>query len=334
MSNKKPLIILTGGAGYIGSQLTASLLDRGFSVHIIDTLLYGGDSLLAFMHHPDFSFSRSNILDGNLQFPSHTDVHAVIHLAAIAGFPACQIIGRDIACRYNIDGTEALLRWSKANGHPRFIFTSTYSAYGSENDAEMISETSPQNPQTLYAETKIRAEEAIRAGADNRISTTILRLCDVFGLSPRTRFDLLGNQFIWNAIQKREITVFQRSYLRCLIHISDVIAGILAVLSAPLERMTGKTYILGNPDNHHTKEDLARIIMDLIPGIRIVHKDITFGGYRRNFQIDPDRMLHDLGFRPAVSTRDGLDEVRSALNLGLIRDPASDFHHNARFPVI
>ncbi len=334
MSNKKPLIIISGGAGFIGSQLTASLLDRGFAVHVIDALLYGGDSLLAFIHHPDFSFARSNILDGNFNIPTNTDVKAVIHLAAIAGFPACQIIGRDIACRYNIDGAEAFLKWSIAHGHPRFIFTSTYSAFGSENDTELVSEFSPQNPQTLYAETKIRAEEALRSAANNSISLTILRLCDVFGLSPRTRFDVLGNQFIWNAIQKREITVFQRSFLRCLIHVSDVIDGILAVLSAPIERMSGKTYILGNPNNHHTKEDLARIIMDLIPGIRIVHKDITFGGYRRNFQIDPNRMLHDLGFQPVVSTREGLDEVRSALDYGLIRDPAGDFHHNARFPVI
>lgn len=334
MPRTEKTIIVTGGAGYIGAHLVARLLEIGCRVHAIDALLYGGDSLLAFFHHPRFSFSRSNLIEGDFTLPSTSDVDAVIHLAAISGFPACQVIGRDVAWKFNVDATIKLLRWAHDRGIPRFIFSSTYSAYGSEDDRDLISETSPQNPQTVYAETKIQAEEAIQSYTNHYGGSTILRICDVFGISPRTRFDLLGNQFIWNAISKREITVFQRNFQRCLIHISDVINGILCVVFAPDHLVSNETFILGNPSNHLTKEDLAQVVAELIPGVRILHKDITFGGYRRNFKIDSTKMTESLGFIPTCSVHKGLIEVRDAISQFVIRDPSSDFHHNARFPVI
>ncbi|HET6845989.1 MAG TPA: NAD(P)-dependent oxidoreductase, partial [Anaerolineales bacterium] len=194
-------VVITGGAGYIGSVLTADLLRAGNWVTVIDSLLFGGESLLAFLPHPRFRFVLGDVTEGRTLRDGLRDAQstgdswprpsAVIHLAAIVGFPACQAVGRQVAWRYNVEATQLVSEQANDLGAERFVFASTYSNYGVAVDAKPVTEKSPLNPQSLYAETKIAAEQYLLGSGQSVAAPIILRLATLYGLSPRTRFDLI-----------------------------------------------------------------------------------------------------------------------------------------------
>ena len=137
-------VLITGGAGYIGSLLTGVLLQRGYSVVVIDDLLFGGDSLLAYLTHPQFEFHKANVTDKEAIRPFFKDVEHVIHLAALVGFPACQAVGPQVAWLYNLQGTKNVYELARENKVKRFVFSSTYSNYGiAEGDAPVTEESPP-----------------------------------------------------------------------------------------------------------------------------------------------------------------------------------------------
>src|SRR5512142_3285367 len=162
-------VIVTGGAGYIGSLLVSELLRAQYRVTVIDSLLFGGESLVPFLHHPRFHFVKSDVTEPRAIKDALREPHgsadawpapdAVVHLAAIVGFPACQAVGKQVAWRYNVDATKLVFEQACDLAIPRFIFASTYSNYGLMPDGKPVTEESPLNPQSLYAETKIAAEE-------------------------------------------------------------------------------------------------------------------------------------------------------------------------------
>ena len=160
-------VLITGGAGYIGSLLTAVLLQRGHSVTVVDDLLFGGESLLAYLSDPHFTFVKGDVCDratlDRIRLQARYD--AVVHLAAIVGFPACQAVGKQVAWRYNVESAERVFELAEAMGCDRFIFSSTYSNYGLTTDGKAVTEESPLHPQSLYAETKIAAEQYLLKAA-------------------------------------------------------------------------------------------------------------------------------------------------------------------------
>ena len=160
-------VLITGGAGYIGSLLTSELLRANYRVTILDSLLFGGESLVPFLHHPNFHFVKADVtepraikdaLRDNWQKPN-----AIVHLAAIVGFPACQAVGKQVAWRYNVDATKLVFGQAIDLGVDRFVFASTYSNYGLSPDGKPVTEESPLNPQSLYAETKIASDVRVQA---------------------------------------------------------------------------------------------------------------------------------------------------------------------------
>jgi len=188
-------VLITGGAGYIGSLLTGALLASGHEVTVVDSLMFGGESLLPYFSHPNFRFHKADVsveaLDDHL-----AGVNTVFHLAAIVGFPACQQVGEAVAFRYNTEATQRAFEASERAGVGRFIFASTYSNYGISPDGEPVTEESPLHPQSLYARTKIAAEEwLLERGRTSRCAPVLPRFATLFGISPRTRFDLIVNQF-------------------------------------------------------------------------------------------------------------------------------------------
>src|SRR5690606_20423784 len=204
-------VLITGGAGYIGSMLTANLLFQGHQVTVVDKLIFGGDSLLGFMTHPAFKFHHADLTETRL--PSLVDlskVDGVVHLAAIVGFPACQAVGHDVAWRYNVEMTKQVFEDAEAAGVGRFIFASTYSNYGLAEDGELVTEESPLRPQSLYAETKIASEQFLleRSQTSNCVPV-LFRFATLFGISPRTRFDLIVNQFVLEALTQRKLIIYQ-----------------------------------------------------------------------------------------------------------------------------
>jgi len=247
--NNKRHILVTGGAGYIGSFLTAELLRCGYQVTVLDSLLYGGESLLGFLSHPDFHFAKADVTEpGAVRSAIRKDwpkPEAVVHLAAIVGFPACQSIGKQAAWRHNVEAVKRVFEQAAGLGSGKFVFTSTYSNYGLSPDGQPVTEDSPLNPQSLYAETKIAAEEFLLTGKGSDPAPLIFRLATLYGISPRTRFDLIVNQFVLDAYLKHELIIYQRGYSRSFIHARDVARGLMLGLDAPEEKVRGQVYNLG-----------------------------------------------------------------------------------------
>src|SRR5512134_3532169 len=223
-------IFITGGAGYIGSLLTSELLRLNYRVTVADSLLFGGESLVPFLHHPNFHFVKADVTERRAVKDALKDgwqkPNAIVHLAAIVGFPACQAVGKQVAWRYNVDATKSVFGQAVDLGVERFVFASTYSNYGLSPDGKPVTEESPLNPQSLYAETKIAAEEFLLAQKDAVTAPTLFRFATLYGISPRTRFDLIVNQFVLDAYTKRQLLIYQRGYSRSFVHVKDVARGI------------------------------------------------------------------------------------------------------------
>jgi len=332
-------VLITGGAGYIGSLLTGVLLSRGHQVTVVDDLLFGGESLLGYWHHPNFRFIKGDVCDPDVLQRATCNVErstfkAVVHLAAIVGFPACQAVGKQVAWRYNVEAVQKVFELAEDTGAERFIFSSTYSNYGLAKDGRPVTEESPLNPQSLYAETKIAAETWLMDQAKtSRCAPLVFRFATLFGVSPRTRFDLIVNQFVLEALTKRELVIYQRGYSRSFVHVRDVVDGIILGLSAPEEKIRGQVYNLGSDDGNYTKDEIVAVVQKHVDGLRVTHKDLSFGGDMRDITVSFAKIKRELGFEPRISVEEGVIEVRNALVLGLIKDASDSRYRNAQFIV-
>lgn len=336
MSVKKHILI-TGGAGYIGSLLTGELLRLGYRVTVLDDLLFGGDSLGAFLAHPDFHFIKSNVYEPrqvrNAVVEADSVPQGVVHLAGIVGFPACQAVGRQVAWRYNVEATQRVFEQSVELGVERFIFASTYSNYGLAPDGEPVTEDSPLNPQSLYAETKISSERYLLGQADASCAPLIFRFATLYGISPRTRFDLIVNQFVLEAYTKRELLIYQRGYSRSFVHVRDVVSGIILGLQAEQSKIRGQVFNLGTEDGNHTKDEVVALVMKRLPETRVQYKDLTFGGDMRDISVSFEKIRRELGYKTKLTVDDGVREVLHALRTGLIGNPVDERFRNAQFIV-
>ncbi|MCJ7724526.1 MAG: NAD(P)-dependent oxidoreductase [Anaerolineales bacterium] len=330
-------VLITGGAGYIGSLLTAELLRTGNKVTVVDSLLFGGESLLSFIHHPDFHFVKADVtephtvrdaLQGDWPAP-----RAVVHLAAIVGFPACQAVGRQVAWRYNVEATQHVFEQANDLGSERFVFASTYSNYGLSPDGRPVTEEAPLNPQSLYAETKIASEQYLLSQKDATCAPLIFRFATLYGISPRTRFDLIVNQFVLDAYTKRELVIYQRGYSRSFVHVKDVVSGIMLGMDMPDGKVRGQVYNLGSDDGNYTKDEIVALVLKHLPGTAVSYKDLTFGGDMRDITVSFEKVQRELGFQTTLTVDDGVREVLHALHSGLIRDPHDERYRNAQFIV-
>ena len=330
-------ILVTGGAGYIGSMLTGELLRAGYRVTVVDDLLFGGESLLAYLSHPCFHFVKANVWDPRAVRSAVRDdwprPGAMVHLAAIAGFPACQAVGRQVAWRYNVEATQQVYEQSVELGLKRFVYASTYSNYGLSPDGNPVTEDSLLNPQSLYAETKIASERYLLGQASSPCAPLIFRLATLYGISPRTRFDMILNQFVLEAYIKRELLIYQRGYSRSFVHIRDAVRGILLGLEAPEADIRGQVYNLGSADGNATKDQIVTLILKRLPETVVRYKDMTFGGDMRDITVSFEKVQSKLGFHAVHSLDDGVREVLYALRSGLIPDPQNPRYRNAQFIV-
>ena len=294
-------VLVTGGAGYIGSLLTSELLRQNFRVTVVDTLLFGGESLTPFLHHPNFHFVKADVTEpralreavkGDWPKPE-----AVVHLAGIVGFPACQAVGRQVAWRYNVDATKLLFEQASSLGVGRFVFSSTYSNYGLSPEGHSVTEESPLNPQSLYAETKIASEEYLLSQKDAPCAPLLFRFATLYGISPRTRFDLIVNQFVLEAFTKRELIIYQRGYSRSFVHVYDVVRGIVLGLTADEAKVRGQVYNLGTDAGNYTKDQIVALVLKRMPETTVEYKNLTFGGDMRDITVSFGKIKRELGFR-------------------------------------
>ncbi len=336
MAEKKHVLI-TGGAGYIGSLLAGELLRTGYQVTVLDKLLFGGDSLLGYMAHPNFHFVKSDVWEPRALREAVKGMDrspdAVVHLAAIVGFPACQAVGKQVAWRYNVEATQHVFEQANELGVGRFIFASSYSNYGQSDNGQPVTEDSPLNPQSLYAETKIAAEEYLRKNRDAKCSPLLFRFATLFGTSPRTRFDLIVNQFVLEAFSKRELLIYQRGYSRSFVHVRDVVAGIILGIEAAKKKASGEIYNLGTEEGNYSKDEIVNLILKRLPETKVRYKDLTFGGDMRDITASFEKIRDQLNFISKLTVDDGVREVLYALQSGLIHDPKNERFRNAHFIV-
>lgn len=341
--NAERHILVTGGAGYIGSLLTAELLRAGFHVTVMDNLLFGGDSLVAFLPHPRFRFVKSDLTEAravkdglrgeSAAGRSWPSPEAVVHLAGIVGFPACQAVGKQVAWKYNVEATQLVFEQACTLGIQRMLFSSSYSNYGIAVDGRPVTELSPLNPQSLYAETKIEAEHFLLAQSAAPTAPILLRLATLYGISPRTRFDLIVNQFVLEAHTRRHLLIYQRGYSRSFVHVRDVVRGMMLVLDAPIGNVSGQIYNLGTDNGNYTKDQIVRLVLKRIPETVVEYKDLTFGGDMRDIKASFAKIRRELGFEAELEVDDGIRDLLFALKSGLIRKPLDERYRNAQFIV-
>ena len=311
-------VMVTGGAGYIGSVLARVLVDKGHRVRAIDNLSQGGRALTALWSHPLFEFRRGDIRDRGFLEGAAEGSDAVVHLAAIVGDPACSR-EPDLARAVTRDASLLFLEIAGRSAR-RFIFASTCSNYGRMADpTQLVSETSELRPISLYAETKVDVERAIlEASGSSPSCSSVVRFATVYGVSPRMRFDLTVNEFAAELCLKRELVVYGEQFWRPYIHVRDAARGILAVLESPEEQVAGEVFNVGDTSENYRKLDLVELLKARIPDARVsfVHKDEDPRDYRVCF----DKFARTVGFEITRSVPEGIDEVMGLFEHGVIAD--------------
>ena len=330
-------VLITGGAGYIGSILTSELLRTNYKVTIVDSLLFGGEAIVPFLNHPNFHFVKADVTEpravrdaikADWQKPD-----AVVHLAAIVGFPACQAVGKQVAWRYNVEATKTVFGQAADLGAERFVFSSTYSNYGLSPDGKPVTEDSPLNPQSLYAETKIASEEFLLSQKDVACAPLLFRFATLYGVSPRTRFDLIVNQFVLEAFTRRALIIYQRGYSRSFVHIRDLVRGVIMGLEADQSTVRGQVFNLGTENGNYSKDDIVQLVLRRMPETIVEYKDMSFGGDMRDITVSFEKIKRVLGFDANYDVDYGVREILFALKTGLIRNPTDDRYRNAQFIV-
>ena len=337
MTDSQKHILITGGAGYIGSLLTSELLRQNYRVTVLDSLLFGGESLVSFLPHPNFHFVKADVTEKRAVKDSLKEEwqkpDALIHLAAIVGFPACQAVGKQVAWKYNVEATKMVFEQAADLGVDRFVFASTYSNYGLSEDGKPVTEESPLNPQSLYAETKIAAEEYLLNQKDSTCAPLLFRFATLYGISPRTRFDLIVNQFVLDAFTKRQLIIYQRGYSRSFVHIRDVARGVIIGLEAERSKIQGQIFKLGTDNGNYSKDDIVRLILKRMPEVVVEYKNLTFGGDMRDITVSFSKIKNVLDFNTTLDVNDGVREVLFALKNGIIQNPMDVRYRNAQFIV-
>jgi nucleoside-diphosphate-sugar epimerase len=301
-------ILISGGAGYIGSTLTPLLLASGHKIRVLDHLAHGGESLLGVWRDPGFEFLRGDIRDRATVQAAVSGQDAVVHLAAVVGDPACAR-SPDVARATNLDASLGLIEESQRAGVGRFIFASTCSNYGKMKDAnQYVDEDSDLSPVSLYAETKVAVETALLEGHHgDRWCPTPLRFSTVYGVSPRMRFDLTVNEFTMEMLTKKHLRVFGERFWRPYIHVYDVARAIQLVLNSPAATVGGRVFNVGATDQNFQKQQLVELIRPYAPDalVEFIHKAEDPRDYRVSFA----RITTQLGFKTTRTVAQGIREV-------------------------
>jgi nucleoside-diphosphate-sugar epimerase len=320
-------ILVTGGAGYVGSILVPLLLADGNRVRVLDTLLHGGDSLLGVWSHPNFEFVHADVCDRAEVHFAVTGIDAVVHLAAVVGDPACSR-QPDLARAVNLQSSLALIEESQRAHVSRFVFASTCSNYGKMKDAnKYVDEESELSPVSLYAETKVAVEKALlQSGENGRWCPTPLRFATIFGVSPRMRFDLTVNEFTMEMLTKKHLKVFGEQFWRPYIHVRDAARAIQLVLGAPAAKVAGNVFNVGATDQNFQKQQLVEMIRPRAPEavVEFVHKAEDPRDYRVSFT----RITDQLGFKITRTVAQGIEEVARLVSANVICNFADGRYRN------
>ena len=294
-------VLVTGGAGYIGSVLVPELLRAGHEVTVVDNFLYGQTSLLDSAHFKTLTVVRGDARDEGLMKKHIAGKDFIIPLACIVGAPACDA-DPVAATTINHDAVLMILKLRKPN--QKIIFPNTNSGYGRmQEGVAYCDETSPLDPVSLYGQLKVEAEKALLA-AGNAVT---LRLATVFGASPRMRMDLLVNDFVYRAVIDHTAVLFEPHFKRNYIHVRDVARAFMHTMDH-FDEMKNQTYNVGLSEANLSKSELCAEIKKQVPHFVYVESAIGKDPDKRNYVVS-NAKIEKTGFRPQVTLTDGIAEL-------------------------
>jgi len=303
----KKEVLITGGAGYIGTTLIPELLVKGYNVTVYDSLSYEGDILIPYFANPNFKFIKGDILEKDKLQKALEGKDVVIHLAALVGYAACER-NHNMTQLVNCDATDSLVEMLTPD--QLLLFGSTGSNYGKVTNGICTEET-PLNPTSLYAETKTYAEEK----AMSHGNTIAYRFATAFGSSPRLRLDLLINELTYLAVTQGYIMIYQPEFMRTFIHVRDLVKSFIFGIENA-NKMSGQVYNVGSNKLNYSKRDVCEMIKKRT-GCVVTYNDFDSDKDHRDYVVSYDK-INTLGFDTMYTLEEGIDElirVYQTLNL-------------------
>ena len=291
-------VLITGGAGYLGSVLTEVLLNKDYHVTVLDNLIYKQTSVAPFAYHPNFDFVLGDVTNESTLKPLVESHDVIIPLAAIVGMPACKA-QPELTVKVNYEQVKNITKWTTKN--QMILIPNTNSQYGSST--EIITEESPFKPLSLYAETKCNAENAV-LDSGNGIA---LRLATVFGMSYRMRMDLLVNDFVYKSLENGYLVLFESHFVRNYIHVRDI-ANTFLFMIENYEKCNNNAFNVGLTSANCSKLVLAETIKKYIPELVIVQNDFKQDFDQRNYIVS-NAKLESQGWLPKFTLEDGIQEL-------------------------
>ena len=292
-------VLVTGGAGYIGSELVGFLLKSGHKVQVLDYLEYEPDSLLRYVGHDNFYFDKIDVRQTDVMWSFMKKADVIIPLAALVGFPLCEKRQRD-AIEINFD----VNKWIAQNktSEQILIYPCTNSGYGVSKDGSVCTEESPLNPVSLYGKTKVDAENIYK----NTEGCCTLRLATVFGPSSRARTDLLVNNFVLKALKDRILVLYECEFMRNYVHIWDI-CRVFEFIIENWQKCRNQTFNVGNDSINMNKLQLAEKIKKYVP-LEIIKAEFTQDPDKRDYIVSSQK-IYDLGFECKYDLDQGIQQL-------------------------
>ena len=312
-------VLVTGGAGYIGSVLVRQLLNKGYQVRAFDSLKFGGDALIDVMLNPDFEFMLGDVRNADDVKKALEGIDGIAHLAAIVGDPACKKYS-DEANETNWAASVALFEAAEKAGVKRFVFASTCSNYGKMSDPNsFVTETSELNPVSLYAELKVKFEKyLLEQKKDSKICSTALRFSTVYGFSPRIRFDLTVNEFTRNATIYGEQEIWGAQFWRPYCHVDDLARAVVLVLESPEEKVRANVFNVGTTEENYNKGMIIEEVCKVVPNVKVNYVDMNEDP--RDYRVNFDKIKNELGYTITKKVPEGIKEIYTLLKTGIVTD--------------
>jgi nucleoside-diphosphate-sugar epimerase len=319
-------ILLIGGAGYIGSALIPKLLGKGYRVRVLDLLLYGTEPIAEWLDHPRLEIIQADFRQIDKVVEATREIDALVHLGGIVGDPACAL-DEDLTTDINLMATRMIAEVAKGSGVGHFVFASTCSVYGASDQS--LDERSILNPVSLYARSKIASEKVLQKMADDRFSPVILRFGTIYGLSGRTRFDLVINLLTAKAVIENEMTIYGGDQWRPFLHVSDAAEAIVQILETPLESVRNQVFNVGSNQQNYTIKQIGEIIQKFVPNANIVYQNENLDP--RNYWVNFNKIYRSLQFEPKWTVEQGVEQVIRAIRSGKISDYRDAKYSNVKF---
>lgn len=293
-------VLVTGGAGYLGSTLVPELLNAGHNVTVVDNFMYGQNSLAHVCHHPNFNVVHGDIRLENIMTPLISKADVIIPLAAYVGAPLCS---RDPIGATTTNHDAIIMMLKKLSKEQIVLMPTTNSAYGTGDEKNFCTEESPLRPISQYAIEKVKIEKELM----NHQNAISFRLATVFGMSPRMRIDLLVNDFTYRAVYDRFVILFEGYFKRNYVHVRDVTRVFLHAINNH-QKMKGEIYNVGLSDANVSKKELCEAIKKHIPDFMFLDAPIGKDPDQRNYIVS-NAKIEATGFNPTHSLDHGIREL-------------------------